>query len=68
MYADVDADTVRVWDEDLCLLEVKAHETTGYWDYTGSDVGFRYDIALMDEKSYEHWKDAVHAFGLEAVL
>lgn len=68
MYAEVDADEVRAWDEEICLLSVKnVHAEIGapgqVWEYESSDYGHAYSDELLD-RTFESWRDAFDAFGI----
>lgn len=65
-FAGEDADAVRVWDADTCLVAV-AKNDIDLWVYAASDVGHRYSDKAM-ARSYVSWKHAVQGFGLKGAL
>jgi hypothetical protein len=66
-YARVDADEVRMWDDETLLLAVtdvaRPGEQIARWVYSGSDVGHSYSDAQMAAE-HEAWQDALESFGL----
>jgi len=57
-YAKADADTVRVWDGDVCLVEVSHVRNDGpimVWVINGSDAN----------GEFESWQDALFSQGVD---
>lgn len=63
-YAYVDADCVRLWDDEIVLVEFSLDEKTGYWLYTGSDIGHTMSDEITNPV-WESWQDAMNAYGVD---
>lgn len=62
--AKADADTVRLWADDTCLVSVRDQANGEHfqrWKYDGSDIGHLFSVELM-ETEFESWDDAIDAF------
>lgn len=67
--AQVDADCVRVWDGDVCVVELTADNSVSKpgparWTYTGSDMGHTYSDALLSGE-WDTWQDGLSAYGID---
>lgn len=63
-YAKADADTIRIWDGEVCLIEVTHVRDDGLmmvWAITGSDVG----NCLDWDGEFETWQDALASQGVD---
>jgi hypothetical protein len=55
-YAEDDADMVRAWEEDFCLVEVT--KVDGSWYVTGGDGNW----TPLDGRRFDHYGDALDAY------
>jgi hypothetical protein len=63
IYAEDDADEVRVWRDDDVLLAV-SRDSSGSWSYAASDLGPSPDWDQDLDRIFPSWQDALSAFGV----
>lgn len=57
--AELDADEVRVWDDDFCVIAV-SRTPNGKWIYAASDF-----VVETKDAEYESWQEALRAHDID---
>lgn len=65
VYAEQDADEVRVWADDGVAVAV-SRDSSGQWSYAASDYGADADWDLY--RSFGSWQEALETFGFSALV